>query len=862
MPYYINKYNGTTLATVQDGTVNSSLDIKLIGKNFAGFGETFNENLVWLLENFAGTASPGKPITGQLWYDTLNKQLKVFSGSEFKSTAGLEISEVPPSNPSAGQLWFNSATQQLFVYSSLESKFVLIGPQRSLGKGETSATAGLLSDGTSTYAVIKVSVDDTVIAYISNSEFVPVSSTDYSIDVVAFPTIKRGITVRGASSQGVTTDVTMWGTASNALSLAGVPASGYAKTNDAAFSETVSFSDNGLTVGDSDDLLIAVEDNAGVIRSVTPLMPIRLQTKLSNGDILTNLQVSDNLISPAISRVVDVGTPTLKFKDVYAVNFNGTASQSSKLFVTDGVLGINDYSPASVASAAYTIAARDAAGDITANSFKGVATSAMGLRVNQVTIPASNFIQTTSPIFNDLTTPVTLSDIGLQFGSPAKFSVAVDAGKLLFSTATHTPFALLAGDILPGNPVTGLEPSDPEYRNNIGSNSNRFSRIFAKEVTAVQFNGNLVGGKADVAVLAETSAVAAGLKTYSGSVSDENNVIGNFSPPGNTQNVIDTVPVRVSSDLGPAIFTNVVGNASTVTDGVYISTPQTITGAKTFTAPVIGSAGFVGNLTGSVDASTITASGVITTSSGFVGNLTGTATSANSAANVTNPAQPIITSLGVLTGLTLEAGAAILPTVDLTCTIGSSNRRFTSIFGDLVGNASTASSAAFATIAGEVENQANSATIRAETTLINNTIVLRDVNGDFSANIMRGTATQARYADLAEKYLTDQDYPAGTVVAVGGAKEVTAAHNGDFAIGVISTNPAYMMNSELEGGQYVALKGRVPVRVCGPVQKGDKLVPGINGLAKACRHNDGHVFGVSLTTDLGSGERLVEAFIR
>lgn len=862
MPYYINKYNGTTLATVQDGTVNTSLDIKLIGKNFAGFGETFNENLVWLLENFAGTATPAKPITGQLWYDTLTKQLKVFSGAEFKSTGGIEISEVQPSNPSSGLLWFNTGTQQLFVYSSTDSKFVLVGPQRSAGKGETSAIAGLLSDGTQTYAVISVTIDDSIVAYISNSSFIPVSSVDYPINVINFPRIKKGITFSNASSIGVTTDFNLWGTASNALNLAGIPAANYAKTTDATFENLVAFSDSGLTVGNSGDLLIAVESGNVVVRSITPQMPIRFQSRLSNGDTLTNLQISDNLLSPVVNRVVDIGTPILKFKDVYAVNFNGIASNSSKLFVNDGVFGINDYASASVASAAYTVAARDAAGDISANTFKGTATSALGLRVDQVSIPASNFVQVTSPVFSDLTTPVTLSDIGLQFGASGKFSMSVDAGKLLISSATHTPLVLLAGDILPGNPVTGLEPSDPEFRNNIGSNSNRFSNIFAKAVTAQQFIGNLVGGKADVAVVSETATVAAGVKTYSGSVADENNVIGNFAPPGNTQNVIDTIPVRVSSDLGPAIFTNVVGNASTVSDGVYLATAQTITGAKTFTAPVIGSAGFVGNLTGSVDASTITASGVITTSSGFVGNLTGTATSANSAANVTNPAQPIITSLGVLTGLSLEAGAAILPTVDLTCTIGSSNRRFSAIFGELVGNAASSSTSAFATIAGEVENQANSATIRAESSLINSTIVLRDANGDFTANIMRGTATQARYADLAEKYLTDREYPAGTVVAIGGDKEVTAAHNEDFAIGVISTNPAYMMNSELDGGQYVALKGRVPVRVCGPVQKGDKLVPGINGLARVYRSTSDNVFGVSLVTDLGSGERLIEAFVR
>ena len=66
---------------------------------------------------------------------------------------------------------------------------------------------------------------------------------------------------------------------------------------------------------------------------------------------------------------------------------------------------------------------------------------------------------------------------------------------------------------------------------------------------------------------------------------------------------------------------------------------------------------------------------------------------------------------------------------------------------------------------------------------------------------------------------------------VGGEAEVTASQLGGFAIGVVSTNPAYMMNSELEGGTYIALKGRVPCKVIGPVNKGDRLSAAESGYA-------------------------------
>lgn len=93
-------------------------------------------------------------------------------------------------------------------------------------------------------------------------------------------------------------------------------------------------------------------------------------------------------------------------------------------------------------------------------------------------------------------------------------------------------------------------------------------------------------------------------------------------------------------------------------------------------------------------------------------------------------------------------------------------------------------------------------------------------------NVMYGTATSARWADLAEKYLADDDYPIGTVMSVGGSAEITAStpETAHSVVGVVSEKPAYLMNSGLEGGTAVALKGRVPVRVVGAVNKGDRLV--------------------------------------
>jgi hypothetical protein len=92
-------------------------------------------------------------------------------------------------------------------------------------------------------------------------------------------------------------------------------------------------------------------------------------------------------------------------------------------------------------------------------------------------------------------------------------------------------------------------------------------------------------------------------------------------------------------------------------------------------------------------------------------------------------------------------------------------------------------------------------------------------------NTVFAKATSAQYADLAEIYESDSDYEVGTVVIFGGEKEITVSSMGSDTrvAGVISANPAYLMNSETKG-QAVALQGKVPCKVIGQISKGDMLV--------------------------------------
>lgn len=128
-----------------------------------------------------------------------------------------------------------------------------------------------------------------------------------------------------------------------------------------------------------------------------------------------------------------------------------------------------------------------------------------------------------------------------------------------------------------------------------------------------------------------------------------------------------------------------------------------------------------------------------------------------------------------------------------------------------------------------------------------------------------GLAVNAQYADLAEKYSADAVYEPGTVLEFGGVHEVTVCNTvmSTRVAGVVSTDPAYLMNHQIAGDTVVdlALTGRVPTRVVGPVKKGDLMVSAGNGRAQAeADPRVGTVIGKALE-DFGAGEGIIEVVV-
>ena len=437
MAYTINRWDGTAIAVIEDGTVNQSLDIKLIGKNYAGYGEIQNENFIHVLENFAGATYPANAVRGQLWYDSSTKKLKIYTGDivgsvkQWKPIGGAEYSTTEPTYPNNGDFWFDRNRDQLKVRNG--DSWLSIGPQ-SAGAGTTQMISKQVRGfpiGSTTpqnYSLIIASVNDVPVYVIAREEFTLDTSDPDSI-IVGFNLIKKGLTLQEVDDvTGVSGSPTYlyWGTSSNALRLGGFLASDYVRSGNSNFSATVRFADAGYTVGDSNDLAVFIDSGTEpIIQNVTGP---RIYFKVRDGaDVKNPLTINATKLEPGVDNTFSIGTNAKKWKEVYATNFYGIADNANALQVEAGV-----YRVASVNAGNNTIAARDSSGNLTANTFTGNATSASKLATIR-TINGVNFDGTTNIIVEDDT-------------------------KVRLDGSTMTGYLTLSGD-----PVSGLHAATKTY---------------------------------------------------------------------------------------------------------------------------------------------------------------------------------------------------------------------------------------------------------------------------------------------------------------------------------------------------------------------------------------------------------------
>ncbi len=116
MSYVINRYSGSQLTVIDDATLDTSTSVTLVGRNYTGYGEVQNENFLFLLENFSNRNAPPRPLSGQLWYDTVSNRLNIYNGDDWRSAASADVSDVPPVATS-GAIWLDTTSNQLYVYN-------------------------------------------------------------------------------------------------------------------------------------------------------------------------------------------------------------------------------------------------------------------------------------------------------------------------------------------------------------------------------------------------------------------------------------------------------------------------------------------------------------------------------------------------------------------------------------------------------------------------------------------------------------------------------------------------------------------------------------------------------------------------
>jgi len=201
-----------------------------------------------------------------------------------------------------------------------------------------------------------------------------------------------------------------------------------------------------------------------------------------------------------------------------------------------------------------------------------------------------------------------------------------------------------------------------------------------------------------------------------------------------------------------------------------------------------------------------------------------------------------------------QSNENVLPSTNNTLNLGGSSNYWNTIYVGTV-TASGGISGTTGTFSGTVRPTAN-----ASVTLGSSSFYWSTVYGVSFV----GTSTTAQYADVAEKYTSDAQYEPGTVLDFGGEYEVTISNiNGSqYVAGVVSTNPAYLMNSGLEEGSVaVALTGRVPCKVTGPVRKGQMMVSNGDGTARAENNPTmGSVIGKALE-NFGDGVGVIEVVV-
>ena len=368
------------------------------------------------------------------------------------------------------------------------------------------------------------------------------------------------------------------------------------------------------------------------------------------------------------------------------------------------------------------------------------------------------------------------------------FTATTITGSLTTASQPNvTSVGTLSGLVVAGN----ITPS-ANITYNLGNNTNRFNDLYLANSTIYIGSQTISANTTSVSISGQLVA----------------NIVGNISGNATTAGTVTTAAQPNITSVGTLTSLSSSGNIT----GANIT--GTHYGAATGLTSIPGA-----NVSGEV--------AYATTANAVAGaNVSGTVSSATTSGTVTTAAQPNITSVGTLTSVSVTGNST-------TGGIKTDNYYYANgVSISFAGSYSNSNVAAYLpTYTGQV---GTGAAIHYGTTLTTGSNSTAGViTGNWS--LTAGSRLNATYADLAEYYESDAIYLPGTVLAFGGNKEVTIAEDGTNKVaGVVSTDPAYVMNMKCLGEHIVALalQGRVPTKVRGTIHKGDMLVSGGDGYAR------------------------------
>jgi len=316
IPFTDNANKG--FITIEDNAINTDTSLGLIGNNQEGYGSSLNTNFLHLLENFSNANPPGNPVEGQLWYDTTSgiDQLKIYDGTQWVAAGGLKKSASQPAtdNSVAGDIWVDTTNSQLYIYTG--SGYVLVGPQYSSASitGAISVDIARADDAEAEKVTI-IYAQDIPIAIISNVTFAPKSNIAGYTSAIP---IKIGINLNKSLASQLN------GTAeqANNLVINNLPVDGtkFVRNDAEAGVQTVNvplkISDNrGIEFGQTKNIAVLVEDADSIIEhsgtgtldirtTATQTPAIRVKTAsttnsvgINNATPAESLDVTGNILS-------------------------------------------------------------------------------------------------------------------------------------------------------------------------------------------------------------------------------------------------------------------------------------------------------------------------------------------------------------------------------------------------------------------------------------------------------------------------------------------------------------------------------------------------------------------------------------